>query len=80
MPTISCKVPESLAAKLSHLAKRERCSKASLLREALKALLESHRPRADRSAFDLAKDLCGTLKGGPSDLTTNPKYMEGFGQ
>lgn len=31
------------------------------------------------SAYDLAKDLAGCVEGGPTDLATNPKYMEGFG-
>lgn len=31
------------------------------------------------SAFDLASDLAGCLDG-PADLSTNPKYMEGFGE
>ena len=26
------------------------------------------------------KGLIGCLSGGPSDLSTNPKYMEGFGE
>jgi len=32
--------------------------------------------------YDRAKraDLIGCLKGAPEDLSTNPKYMEGFGR
>lgn len=33
-----------------------------------------------RSALDIAGDLVGCLEGGPSDLSTNKKYLEGFGQ
>jgi hypothetical protein len=29
-------------------------------------------------AFDLVKDLCGSVNG-PADLLTNPKYMDHFG-
>lgn len=32
------------------------------------------------SALELAGDLVGCLEGGPPDLSTNKKYMEGFGQ
>ena len=32
------------------------------------------------SFYDLTKELCGRIKGGPADLSTNPKYMEGFGE
>ena len=31
------------------------------------------------SAYDLAKDVIGSLDG-PEDLSTNPKYMKGFGE
>ena len=33
-----------------------------------------------RSALEIAGDLAGCLEGGPSDLSTNKKYLEGFGQ
>ena len=37
---------------------------------------------AGRSLFDALNDrgLIGFMHDGPSDLSTNPKYMEGFGQ
>ena len=31
------------------------------------------------SAYDLAKDLIGSIEG-PGDLSTNPKYLEDLGQ
>jgi len=80
MPTITCKVTEKLAAQLDTLARVERRSKSALLREALEAWLKKQRRRAPVCAFDLVKHLCGSLKGGPSDLATNPEYMKGFGQ
>lgn len=36
--------------------------------------------RLDFGAHDLVKHLAGSVKGGPSDLATNPKHMEGFGE
>jgi len=30
------------------------------------------------SLYDLTKEFCGCIKGGPADLSTNPTYMEGF--
>ena len=32
------------------------------------------------SFYELTKGFCGCIEGGPSDLSTNPKYMEGFGE
>ena len=34
---------------------------------------------AARSLYDRIKHLCGVISG-PGDLSTNPKYMEGYGQ
>jgi uncharacterized protein YfaQ (DUF2300 family) len=33
-----------------------------------------------KSVLEVAGDLVGCLEGGPSDLSTNKKYMEGFGE
>ena len=32
------------------------------------------------SLYERFKDVIGTVDGLPSDLSTNPKYMEGFGE
>jgi hypothetical protein len=34
----------------------------------------------DRSFAEVAQKYIGCVEGGPEDLSTNPKYMEGFGQ
>ncbi len=31
------------------------------------------------SAYEVSKHLAGSIKGGPSDLATNKKYLEGLG-
>jgi hypothetical protein len=35
-----------------------------------------------KSAYDLLSEagLIGCIEGGPADVSSNPKYMEGFGQ
>lgn len=80
MTTITCKVPERLAAALDAAARTERRSKSALLREALEQRLKGKKRRGPATAYDLVKHLCGSLKGGPTDLATNPKYMESFGE
>jgi hypothetical protein len=80
MTTITCKLPEKLAAQLDTQARVERRSKSALVREALEQRLKARRRRAPVTAYDLVKHLCGSLKGGPSDLATNPKHMKGFGE
>jgi hypothetical protein len=32
------------------------------------------------SFYDLTQEFCGCIKDGPLDLSTNPNYMEGFGE
>lgn len=50
--------------------------------EFLKSKRQASLPEPERqmSALELAGDLVGCLEGGPPDLSTNPKYMEGFGE
>jgi hypothetical protein len=35
---------------------------------------------SQQTAFDRVKDLCGIIKDGPKDISTNPKYMNDFGK
>jgi len=78
MRTITCKVPENLAAELDSLARAERRSKSAVVREAQEDRLKTKRRRGVVSGYDLVKHLCGSLKGGPTDLATNPAHNEGF--
>lgn len=76
MTTLICNIPEKLDARLEMLAKQARVPKAKFVRKALERAVGS--PRANGAAFKLVKELCGSLSG-PSDLATNPKYLEGLG-
>jgi hypothetical protein len=76
MTTLICNIPEKLDARLEVLAKQAKLPKAKFVRKALENAVRQ--PRANGSAFNLVKDLCGSLSG-PSDLATNPKYLEGLG-
>jgi len=79
MTVVTCKLPKKLAAKLERVAKEERRSKQALLREAIERRLKTRRIAGRMSAYDLVKDLVGTLEG-PFDLATNPEHMKGFGE
>lgn len=70
---------------LAQLAEQTGKSWDEVLREAL----VNYRPRTEsanggqeESFYDAAMrlGLIGCVKGGPTDLSTNPKYMEGFGE
>lgn len=76
MNTISLKLPPELRFKLERAAKRRGQSKSEVVRAALEQYLDCERPM---SALELAGDIVGCGEG-PGDLSTNPKYMEGYGE
>lgn len=76
MTMLSCKIPDELDARLEELARRAKMPKSKVVREVLEAAVQERSKNG--TAFDLVKDLCGSLSG-PSDLATNPKYLEGLG-
>jgi Arc/MetJ-type ribon-helix-helix transcriptional regulator len=77
MKTISVKLPEPVAAWLVRRAKETKRTRSAIVREAL----ERQRSSKDhpKSCRDLLDDLHGYFDG-PPDLSTNPKYLEGFGK
>lgn len=75
---------EAIAAKVRELP-RERQQQVLDFAEFLLLKLQQPEPKIHNyhpgmSAYDMAKDYAGCLGDGPADLSTNPKYMEGFGQ
>lgn len=74
------KVTPETKQKIRKLAHRKGVS----MKEVLVTLIEREtkeeqiKPKPD-SVYDRNKDLFGVGKG-PKDLSTNPKYMEGYGQ
>ena len=76
MTTLICSIPEKLDARLEKLAQQAKVPKGKFVRKALEQAVR--KPRASAAAFDLVHKLCGSLSG-PSDLATNPKYLEGLG-
>jgi hypothetical protein len=85
MAVISLKLTEDLDAQLSEQAQRRRLSKSELVRRALTAFLQApDAPMAAQpmpaSAADLVADLVGCCEGAPSDLSSNPAHLRGFGE
>jgi hypothetical protein len=48
------------------------------VREALAASFRKSKPKV--SAFDLIKDVCGIVKGGPKDYASHHRHLKGFGE
>ncbi len=81
MNALTIKIPSGLDDQLISASTRLQLSKSELVRRAIVAYLE--RPAASTaapSALALAGDLVGCFTGGPVDLASNPKHLEGFGR
>lgn len=80
MRTISLKLPDDLLAQLDREARARRMTKSSLVRESLASVLSKKSSANAPSCYDMARDLAGSVRGLPEDLTVNPEYMQGFGR
>lgn len=83
MTTLTLKLSKALDAQLTTTAKLRRASKTAIARAALQEYLA--RQNAGNSKPLTVGDLVGHLAGcidvdGPTDLSINKKYFEGFGE
>jgi hypothetical protein len=78
--TLSIRLSKSERIALRTAARRSKISQGQLVRQALRAYGVAPKDQPKPSAYDLVKDLIGRQSGAPPDLSTNPKYMEGFGR
>lgn len=78
MTTMSIKLPEVLATRLATVAAERGVSKSAMVRQALEAFLDDARSTSSGSVAALASDLAGAVSG-PSDLSSNPEHLEGYG-
>lgn len=79
MPTVTIKLSAAEHAKLKAMAARRRTSKSAVLREAFAQQSAAALAGTTGSLYDRIKHLAGSIKG-PGDLSTNPRYMEGYGK
>ena len=70
------KLPAGLLGWLEKESKRTGRPKSAIVRE----ILLQQQGRQNRSALDLAADLCGCVQSGLRDLSRNKKHMKGFGR
>lgn len=66
-------VPKPLYRRLKSEAARRETSLGKIVRERLE------QEQRQVTALDILGDLIGSVKGGPSDLSGNDKYLEGLG-
>jgi predicted DNA-binding protein len=77
---ITVRLSRELQRELRALKKATGKSESEIVRIAIKELCRQHRD--EPSCYDIAvrMGIVGAVKGGPKDLSTKPKYMEGFGR
>jgi hypothetical protein len=79
MKTISLKLTDRPLEKLEQKAREHGQSKSEVVRAALEHFLNGKPRVPPGSALEAAAPWVGCGEG-PGDLSTNPKYMEGFGE
>jgi metal-responsive CopG/Arc/MetJ family transcriptional regulator len=79
MERINVRVDERLKQELEAEARDKGVRPSDIVREALEEHMRRRTPR--ESCLDIARriGILGIYKDAPSDLSTNPKHMEGFG-
>ncbi len=80
MERITVRLDEKLKRELEAEAREKGVSPSDVVRQVLERHAKERTPRPN--AYVLAQQLgiLGVAKGLPSDLSTNPKHMEGFGE
>ena len=79
MKTLSLKLPEILESQLDIFARKNGMSRSEIVRRALLEYFSRDEVSRPGSFLDLARDLAGSIEG-PSDLSTNKDYLEGYGK
>jgi len=79
MSTVTVELPDALKQQLDQEARRLRISPARLVRRTLEARLKNGTKPAGPTLFELTRDLCGSVTGGPRDLARNKRHLKGYG-
>jgi metal-responsive CopG/Arc/MetJ family transcriptional regulator len=81
---ITIRIDNQLHEELAEAARSRGQTESEVVREAIRRAVKPRKAKKEKvvSAYDLLKKskLIGIIKGGPRDLSTNPKYMKGFGE
>lgn len=76
MSKLTIELSDEIAARLAAASERQHVPPGQIVQEALEKIL----PPSGESLAEKMKDLIGCIDNEVTDLSTNPKYMEGFGQ
>lgn len=79
MERINVRVESPLKQKLEVEARQKGVSPSAIVRQALEEHFGREAPAENCRQMAERLGILGSIKGLPADLSTNPKYMEGFG-
>ena len=79
MRTVTLKLPAALALRLKQTVARRGTTQSKIIRDALEAHLGAASEKG-QSCLDLARDLAGSVRGGPADLSSNKRHLKGYGR
>jgi len=79
--TLTLQLPDELKSQLTVAARRAGKTPARLARETLEERFRNAKAPAasKKSLYELGRDLCGSVNGGPTDLASNKKHLRGYG-
>lgn len=80
MSTLTIELTEAQRARLDAASQSRNLSPGRVVAELIESLPEQPAGPDEQSAYDLMKDDLGCVDSGLGDLSTNPKYMEGYGR
>lgn len=78
--TLSLRISKAESRALRERARREGISRGSLVRRALRAYGVTPEADQTRTGYDVIKDLLGRNRGGPTDLSTDPRHLKDYGR
>ena len=79
MDTLTLKVPEIIKEKLNSFAKKKGLSRSEIIRNALLEYFSRDELDKEGTFVEFSKDLAGSIDG-PSDLSVNKNYIDGYGK
>jgi ribosomal protein L10 len=78
--TLSLRISKAESRALRDRARKERISRGSLVRRALRAYGITPESEPGKSGYDVIKHLLGRSSGGATDLSTNPDHFKDYGR
>jgi hypothetical protein len=78
--TLTIRISKKERQALRERAKRDGVSLGSVIRRALRAYGVTPEAEPTKTGYDVVKHLLGKNRGGPKDLSTNPRHLADYGR